>query len=289
MTKPQTLWRIEFAQSLFEKIKNIEGLQACFIGGSVCRNLADEYSDLELCFVWEQAIGESKRLLIHQRIGGNSTHLTHNESLQQTEESLDFNGFQIDIYHTTIHATDAIIKDVLIHHHLQFSKLIYLNVLQNAIPLCGEPILQQWKEQIKAYPNQLAKLLIEKYTQNFFRASVPVFIFRKDWTVFYSLIAGYQKNIFLVLTALNKIYFPGFKSSLEHIQSLQIKSNGIVELYEKLYELPPKEMWEELVKLKLEVLKLVEEHFGDVELEDIYKRVGEGRGWFGELPIETKP
>ena len=284
MNTKQINWRVEFAQRLFEKIKMREGLETCFIGGSVCRGLADEYSDLEVCFIWKSLVDDSKRLLFNEKLGGMNTYFKHNESLKQVEESFLFNGFQVDVYHTSISATDSIINDVLVSHQLQFSKLIYLDILQNAIPLYGELILQQWKQQIQGYPNRLAQLLIEKYIQNFFRASVSIFIYRQDWTVFYSLIAGYQKNIFLVLTALNKAYFPGFKNSTKYIKTMKIKPNGILELYAKLYQLPPNEMWQELVNLKLEILQLVEEHFPNIELEHIYERINKGRKQFEESP-----
>jgi len=288
MHKPQVKWRIEFAQHLFEKVNTIEGIKACFIGGSVCRNMADEYSDLELCFVWKKPIEDAKRLFFNEKLEGKSIYLNHNKNLNQTEESFYFNGFQVDIYHTSINATNTIIKNVLEHHDIQFSKLIHLNVLQNALPIFGESILENWKEQIRAYPNEIAVAIIEKYTQRFFMANVPLFIFRKDWTIFYNLIAGYQKNIFIVLTALNQTYFSGFKSSYQHIKTMQIKPVGILELYDQLYNSPPNEMWQAMVDLKLKVLKLIEEYYPDVEVKPIYERINQGRGKFPKSPIAAQ-
>lgn len=288
MQKQQIAWRIEFAQYLFEKVNAIEGIKACFIGGSVCRNMVDEYSDLELCFVWEQPIEVSEKLLFNKKWGGKCTHSNYNKTLNQVEESFHFNGFQVDVYHTSITATNAVVKDVLKNHDIQFNKLIHLNVLQNAIPLCGKLILENWKKQIQAYPDEIAVKTIEKYIQRFFMANVPIFIFRKDWTIFYNLIAGYQKNIFLILNALNKVYFPGFKNSYRHIKNLQIKPSNILEIYDGLYQLPPNEMWQSIVDLKLKVLDLVEEYFPNVELKHIYERVNQGRGRFPQSPISCK-
>lgn len=285
MNREQIAWRIKFAQYLFEKVKTIEGIKACFIGGSVCRNMADEYSDLEICFVWENPIADSEKLLFNKKWGGKCTHSNHNKTLNQIEESFHFNGFQVDVYRTSINATNTIINGVLENHDIQFDKLIHLNVLQNAIPLFGNAVLENWKEQIREYPNEIAVAMIEKYTQKFFMADAPIFIFRKDWTIFYSLIAGYQKNIFLVLTALNKAYFSGFKYSIQHIKSMRIKPSGILETYDQLYQLSPNEMWQSIVDLKLQVLDLIVEHFPNVEINHIYERKNQGRKKFSKSPI----
>ena len=52
--KLQNEWRLDFAKNLFHKAGKPHGLAAAFVGGSVGRGLADEYSDLELCFVWHE-------------------------------------------------------------------------------------------------------------------------------------------------------------------------------------------------------------------------------------------
>ena len=167
MLNQQTKWRIDLAKGLFEKVKTIEELEACFIGGSVCRGMADEYSDLEICFVWGQKIDNTKRLLVNQKMEVKSFYLNHNESLQQVEESVNSNDFQIDIYHTSINVTNSVIEDVMLRHDFGFPKLIHLNVLQNAIPLHGELILKKWKEVIKEYPNEIMELIGQKIHPKF--------------------------------------------------------------------------------------------------------------------------
>ncbi len=287
--KPQNVWRIELAQKLFQKVKTTKGLQTAFIGGSVCRGLADEYSDLELCFVWDTLLEEKQRLAFNETLEVKSFYVSEQREndFKQVEESVHFHDFQIDIFHTTTAYINSIIEAVFVKNEIKFSQQIYLNVLHNALPLYDNGRLEEWKNQIETYPQRLGTKLIQTYTDRFFKASVDIFLYRKDWAVFYSLITGYQKNIFLVLTALNKVYFSGFKYSHQHIQQFSIKPQGMSDLYEKLYQLPPIEMWESIKKLKLEVLQLVKKYYPEIETTHIFQRLNTGRKKFVKPPIET--
>ena len=53
MPNPHTQWRIEFAQHLAKRLSTFEGIKAIVIAGSVARDYADEYSDIEIPIFWE--------------------------------------------------------------------------------------------------------------------------------------------------------------------------------------------------------------------------------------------
>jgi predicted nucleotidyltransferase len=42
------VWRVDFAQRLVEGITPFQGVRAIVVAGSVARNYADEYSDVEI-------------------------------------------------------------------------------------------------------------------------------------------------------------------------------------------------------------------------------------------------
>ena len=53
-SNPHVQWRLDVARKLAEKIRAFPGVQAIVVGGSVARDYADAYSDLELPIFWDE-------------------------------------------------------------------------------------------------------------------------------------------------------------------------------------------------------------------------------------------
>jgi hypothetical protein len=72
---------------------------AAFICGSVARVLADEFSDIELCFIWREEPPDKNRRDVIQAFGGElfSDWLPWKSDLLGLEDDIYVNGFQIDI------------------------------------------------------------------------------------------------------------------------------------------------------------------------------------------------
>jgi len=169
MDTEQNYWRIKFAKFLFERIEALDEINAAFIGGSVCRGYADEYSDLEICFVWEKQIEENDRLLVNEQLNVNSFDVRYvNNKINQIEDSTRFKDLQIDIYHTNKEYIEIIINDVLCNHDISFEKMNYLNIIEYAIPLYGKNIISTWKQKVKKYPNKLSELIIQKHISKWY-------------------------------------------------------------------------------------------------------------------------
>ncbi|MEZ4888010.1 MAG: hypothetical protein R3E32_24995 [Chitinophagales bacterium] len=273
MNKDQNYWRIELAKYLFKRIDTLDCISTVFIGGSVCRGYADEYSDLEICFVWKKQIEEQDIILINKTFNVVSFDRRYKKnSFIQIEDSVYLNDFQIDIYHIYIGEINKIIDDVLYSYDINLEKMNYLNVLKNSIPLYGYEINSEWKQKINQYPAKLAELIISTHIKNFFRADGRLFIYREDWAIFYNLIAGYQKLIFLVLTGINHIYFPLFKNMNKTIERMDIKPENTIALYKNIYTFSPVEIWNNIVDLKINTLKLVETYYPNISTSQIYKQ-----------------
>lgn len=273
MNKDHNSWRVEFAKYLFKKIDTLDCISTFFVGGSVCRGYADEYSDLEICFVWKKQIEEKDIILINKTFNVVSFDRRYKKNnFIQIEDSVCINNFQIDIYHIHIGEINKIIDDVLYHYDINLEKMNYLNVLENSIPLYGYEINNEWKQKINQYPAKLAELIISTHIKNFFRADGSLFIYREDWAIFYNLIAGYQKLIFLVLTGINRMYFPSFKYMSKTIETMAIKPKNVIAMYKNIYASPPVEIWNNIVDLKINTLKLVETYYPNLSISQIYKQ-----------------
>ena len=62
-------WRIEFARRLSKHITTFDGVKAIVIAGSVARNYADEYSDLEIPVFWEVLPEDTERHALIRLLG----------------------------------------------------------------------------------------------------------------------------------------------------------------------------------------------------------------------------
>ncbi len=265
----QREWRIQYATKLFNSLELVtEELAAAFIGGSVGGKHVDEYSDLELCFLWEHEIevklfedfcDKEDLKIFHKR--------TANDAPRGIEYSLLKKAFQIDTYHYSTADFNSV-KDI----HLDEEKItldtqgLFYSLL-NCKVLKGEEYLKRMQVQIRNYPLSLSKTLVKKYIKNLLKADLNLFLVRKDWVLFYNLVSGYQKLIFLVLIALNRVYFPSYKNMAFHVEKLELKPSSVSLLYESIYELEPEKICELLINVQLDVLHFVREVYPEIDIE----------------------
>ena len=71
-------WRISLAHKIAPAFTANPAVEACFVFGSAALGISDQYSDLELAFVW--------------------SHLPSAEELQGTAQSVGVEGWEIEPY-----------------------------------------------------------------------------------------------------------------------------------------------------------------------------------------------
>ncbi|MFG1501474.1 hypothetical protein ABMA70_14805 [Halobacteriovorax sp. XZX-3] len=274
----QNKWRIEFAKEIVSEVSNEEDLEAIFIGGSVSRGVADKYSDLEICFVWKNKISDEKRKsLISQMNGENFTEFKAWKDQDVVEDNIYINGFQVDVWHNTVEGNQRDIDDVLKNLSTNLSKLNFLYTIQHSIPLLDSPTLEAWKTSITNYPEELGLKLTKEHLSVFGSGNYHIHIERKDWAIFYGLISGYQKRIFLALLGINKMYYPTYKRMDKAFSEMEAIPERINEAFEKMYQSSPYEAWEELSRLMKETALLGEKVYGEINASQIIERISSKR------------
>ena len=68
--KSAIAWRIDYAKDLCNKLIAFEQPHSILIGGSVAKGWADDYSDLELCFIWRKLPSYKQRQQLIEHFGG---------------------------------------------------------------------------------------------------------------------------------------------------------------------------------------------------------------------------
>ena len=212
-------WRIELGKQICEKLKMIEGIKAVVIGGSVARGFADEYSDLEIILFWDNLPNEKIRKLIVKELNAEYFYPYNYEA---NEDNVIVNGFRIDIWYLTIKDEEDAIKGVIIDLKTDFSISNAMDTIRTCIPLYGEEIVSYWKLRAKEYPTELAIKNIKESLQSIDITQAEIYIQRQNSTLLYELIVNLHKNLFLILLALNKQYFPTFKWMYKALETFKI-------------------------------------------------------------------
>lgn len=288
---PHSQWRREFAEKLVARITERERIAAIFIGGSVSRDFADEYSDLELCFVWQDSPTDSDRRSIIEKFKGDlfTTFESWTEQTHSLEDDMYVDGLQVDVWHNTIANNKKDLDAVLIDFSTNLNQLNFADTLLNAISLYDpSEILAAWKRRAEDYPEGLARKWIEESINTFSENNTTIHLHRNDLTVLYSLIAGYQKRIANALLALNSRYFPTYKRLSLTLATLPHKPTNIAERFEQTYSLSPSLAWQETAALMTETLHLLHEHYPSIAIEPALLELKRSRKFHASSP-EASP
>jgi len=270
MQNHHAIWRIDFARKLAERITTFSGVKAIVVAGSVARNYADEYSDLEIPIFWDTLPDDTKRHAIVNTLNAAFLHAYDGPS---AEDQLLINGFQVDLWHITVAHEDAIIDTVLRCHNLDLSSLNALDTIRSCIPLHGDGVVQSWKHRAQEYPEELAKQILQEHLASFSTGELFILAQRDNPTAFYAQLSHLQQEIFLVLLALNRSYFPTFKWLYQSLESMQVKPEAVGQRLRQVFGASYEEAIADTKQILEETLHLVEKQFPQIDTAPIYRRL----------------
>ena len=282
MQNLQTKWRIEFARHLIEPLVTFEGIKAIVIAGSVARGYADEYSDVEIPIFWETLPSDATR---HAIVAALQADFLYAYDGPAREDQLLIHGLQIDLWHVSVAHQEEILESVLDRHDFNLSTLNALDTIRSCIPLYGHEIVQRWKLRAQAYPDKLAEKIVREHIGTFSTGELSILAQRNNPTVFHAQLSFLQEEIFMVLMALNRSYFPTFKWLYRALESMQVKPEAIDSRFRRVFEVSWKEAIAETRLLLEETLHLVERQFPQIDTAPISRRLNYVRAAHGR-PID---
>lgn len=270
MQNIHTKWRIEVAQQLARSLLDFEGIRAIVIAGSVARNYADEYSDIEIPIFWEALPSDETR---HALVAALHAEFLYAYDGPSREDQLLINGLQIDLWHIPVARQEEVLEAVLQNHDLDFGGLNALDTIRFCIPLYGHELVSQWKQRAQEYPDALAEKVIRKQLASFSTAELFIHAQRANPTTFHAQLSFLQQEIFLVLLALNRRYFPTFKWLYPVLASLPVKPESIDKRFRQAYKIPYTEVVADMKSLLEETLHLVEKQFPQIDTAPVHRRL----------------
>ncbi len=252
--------RLKFAKDFIESLESEHGLLASYIGGSVARGLEDEYSDLEICMIWSTQPTPQRRIDFIKSSGAEFPFKIKNQLIPEKSilaDNIIYKNNRVDI----IHATEETLKHWLDlpnqRRALQNYEQEVISVLVNLIPLKNKDYLLNIKKKISPYSLKMQKLLIQGEISLLGPGTVIIHHKRKDYHLSYEFISKFQKRVFKVLCAINKVWFPGHKHLSKSLKSLKVSIPNIEIRFSKMFIVAPKEVDEMILEIISELLMII--------------------------------
>jgi len=228
MQNPHVKWRIDFAKQLARHLVGFKGIKTIVIAGSVAHGWADEYSDIEIPIFWEKLPDDDTR---HEMVNALNASFIYAYDGPAREDQLLIDGVQVDLWHVSTAHQEEILDAVLNNYQFDLSTLNALDTIRSCIPLFGHEIVQRWKHRAEEFPDELAFNIIRQHLANFSIAELFLLALRDNPTAFYSQLSFLQQEAFIVLLALNRMYFPTFKWLDQARQVPPCLVNGLLRTY----------------------------------------------------------
>jgi hypothetical protein len=274
MQNPHAQWRIRYARRLTENLAAFKGVRAVIVAGSVARNYADAYSDLEIPIFWDILPDDERRLEIADVLAGRFLFAYDGPS---REDQLLIDGVQVDLWHIAVKHEEEIIRAVLHDHRTDLDFLNAMDTIRCCIPMYGEEMIRAWKSQAEEYPIGLAHRIITEHIASFRVDQLEICDRRGDPKGFCDQLRFLQQKVFLVLLALNRCYFPSFKWMYPALKNMSIKPQSIGERFRRGYAATHEQAVAEMVQILNETIRLVEEQFQQVDTDTAHRRMAHRR------------
>jgi predicted nucleotidyltransferase len=268
-----SVWRISLAHEIAPAFTAHPKVEACFVFGSVALGIADQYSDLELAFIWSQLPSAEELQAVAQSIGVEGWEIElYGKAKQAWLEQFYMYGMKVEAGHWARDEMDNIVTDVVERYDvsqngLVFEKQATVSHLQRAVVLYGEDIIKHWQTRLSPYPEELAVAMVQKHLK--FRPfdGQQILTERLEIPMLYENNCAIVRRLLNLLFGLNRIYHPGFKWTRYWIQQMNIKPPDFFERLERLFRSDAVSGTHELRWLVEETFDLIEQHLPQIDLK----------------------
>jgi Domain of unknown function (DUF4037) len=266
-------WRISLAHKISPAFTINPKVEACFIFGSAVLGISDQYSDLELAFIWSQLPSAEELRDTAQSVGVTGWKIEpREEATQGWLEQFYLSGMKVETGHWARDTIDHIVIDVVDRYDVSQNGLVFEKQaiafhLQRAVILQGEDIIKQWQTQLSPYPEELAVAMVQKHLK--FRPfdGQHILTERLEIPMLYENKCAIVRRLLNILFGLNRIYHPGFKWTRYWAEEMSIKPSGFFNRLERVFQADAVSGIHELRQLVEEVFDLVERTLPQVDLK----------------------
>ena len=195
----------------------------------------------------------------------------YEETSQAWGEQFRYKHLEVENVHWTCEAINAIVSDVIerydtTQHGLMFNKQATVSVLLHGIVLHGEEMIRGWRQRVAHYPESLSVAMVQKHLRFGPFGSREMLARRDKIPLLYENNCHSVRLILPLLFGLNRIYYPSFKWTRNHIQEMNVKPHDFFPRLQHVFQSDCVSGTRELRQLIEETFDLVEKHLPQIDL-----------------------
>lgn len=269
----------ELARRIATAHQGVTKPQAAMLTGSAATGECDTYSDLDLMLYHEATPDKDLVQGVREALGGSAFREIFPWTEEGYGEQFRLEGVECQVAHIQIAGWERDLSGVL-----ERFELTPRNEMQKAvggtldgIPLYGDELILGWKARAAAYPEGLARKMVETHLVVFPMWYVQARVGERDAVLWrYQILVEAVQNLLAVLAGLNRLYFSAFQPKRvgKLVARMAIAPQGLAGRLDALFALPVGEAALELERLVDEVTRLVQEHMPEVDVTAARARLG---------------
>ena len=275
---PESRYLLDIAERNAAALVAVDpNITAVLLIGSVARGEADRYSDIDCAVYYREPVAASRFEALRDAAlatGGGMHGRGDAESGFVLYAYAD--GVRCDFAHTTVANWHRDVAAVLERYEADSPYQKVLGGVLEGLPLYGEEVCRQLKEAARAYPDGLAKAMVEAHLR-FWPPSVMRYMMAQrgdDLWLRESLLAALNAVIGMLL-GVNRVYHWGeIKRQDAFLDRLAVAPPDLRARVRRVPCLPPGDAINEVAALLEETLGLVEAHLPDADVAAARARLG---------------
>lgn len=278
----QSEYLLKLGKKVLEPYTKLPIARAAMITGSVAEGIADHYSDLDMTVYYEDEL-PSEDVLAGIRVRNGAPErawLIGDRAEGSIAEAYELNGVQAQIGHATIAAWENDIAEVLERWNADTPLHKAMSGTLEGITVYGGEHMERWKARISAYPEGLARAMVEKRLQLFPVWYVQDTLAARDATLWhYQILSESAYQLLGILAGLNRLYFTTFqfKKMRRFVDQMRCKPESLADRLDALFTQAPPQAIGSLETLVREVMELVRREMPGVDVGAVTKRIGQRR------------
>jgi hypothetical protein len=212
--------------------------QAILLTGSVTEGESDHYSDLDVILYYDELPSDEALAAAQAELGGADRVVFGPRTEMDLGEQYLVDGVACQFAHTTVAAWEDEMASVLERLDVASPIQKALGGMRDAIPLHGDEHITRWQDRVRAYPDTLARAMVEHYS-----AFYPIWylaprLATRDATIW--LVDSFvesSRNLLGVLAGLNHVYYTPFqfKRMRRFVEQLALAPDHLADRLESLF------------------------------------------------------
>ena len=276
---PQSDYLLSLGRRVLAPYTRLPNARAAMITGSSAEGVSDHYSDLDMTVYYDGELPREEALKAIRESHGapERAWLLGDPADGNFAEAYELDGIQAQIGHATVAVWENDIAEVLDRWNADTPLHKAMSGTLECVAVHGEDLIDRWKARIRAYPDGLARKMVETRLQIFPVWYVQDALDARDATLWHFQIRTETAYALLgILAGLNRLYFTTFqfKKMRRFVGEMRVKPERVAERLEALFQQTHPAAAASLEALVREVLALVAREMPDVDIARLQRRVG---------------